>query len=84
MKKYWVEGLVTTRSKGKRGVRELFSTSVWASSPGEAIIAAEEKLGGRQWAEAPLLSGKSEEERMRSMGAPELPGLFKATRPKKS
>ena len=82
MNKYWVEGLVTSGLKGKRGGRELFSTSVWASGPGEAIKAAEEQLGDRRWAKAPTVSEKSEEERMRSLGAPELPGIFKMSRKK--
>lgn len=73
MNRYWVEGLVASESKGKGGSRELFSTSVWAANPGEAIIAAEELLGDRRWAEAPKVSHKSEEERMRASGAPELP-----------
>jgi hypothetical protein len=83
MNKYWVEGLIASKSKGKHSSRELFSTSVWAKNPGDAIIAAEERLGDRKWAEAPKVSVESEEERMRSMGAPELPGIFKTQRKKK-
>ncbi len=89
MKAYWIEGLYasakTLRKARKRALTaaevEPFAATVWANSPDEAVELATEQLQGGQWVEGPRVSQTSEEQRMRSMGAPELPGLGS---PKKS
>ncbi len=84
MEKYWVEGLFVTRkglAKARKAGRiaqsdiEPFCMSFWTNSEEEALKAAAEKLNGGQWTEGPHVTKTSEEQRMRSMGAPELPGL---------
>lgn len=82
MKPYWVEGLYLAKKallKAKKSGRystsdvEPFAMPVWASSIEEALQLATEKLGGGEWIESPRVSLTTEEERMRAIGAPELP-----------
>lgn len=84
MEQYFVEGLFVNRQGVKKarktGVAPLssiepFAKSIWANSPEEAIRLATEELDGGEWTEKPHLSRMSEEQRMRAMGAPQLPGL---------
>jgi hypothetical protein len=79
-----VEGLFASgqavRKKRKTGYLpagsiEPYARSIWADSPKEAIRIATEDLEGGEWTEGPKVSQTSEEQRMRSMGAPELPGF---------
>ena len=88
---YYVEGLYATRQGVKNarkpgkfpdGGIEPYARNIWANSPKEAVQLATEELQGGQWTDGPRVSQISEEQRMRSQGAPELPGLF-ATQPKK-
>jgi hypothetical protein len=89
MEQYWVEGVYVTCKgimKVKRGRQapqadiEPFLMSFWTNGPEEALQAANEKLEGGQWIEEPRVTRVSEEQRMRAMGAPELPGLSLARR----
>ena len=91
MKQYYVEGLYINRSALKRANRrghiaqadiEPFAKTFWADSPAQAERMATEALEGGQWTEGPRVGANSEEQRMRAMGAPELPGFSAA--PKKS
>jgi hypothetical protein len=84
MPQYYVEGLYATKQgvkkKFKTGVYppdtiEPFARSIWANSPKEAIQIATAELAGGEWTEGPHFSQITEEQRMRSMGAPEFPGL---------
>ena len=81
---FFVEGLYITRKGLKKSQKsgkvsqadiEPFVAKYWANSPAEALEAAAQALGGGQWLEPPRVSTISEEERMRAIGAPELPGL---------
>ena len=81
---YYVEGKYLTKVGRRRSVKsgrvsandiEPFSRSFWANSSSEALKLAEEALDGGEWLEPPRVSQTSEEQRMRQMGAPELPGL---------
>lgn len=84
MPTYYVEGLYANaqgvKKKHKTGVYpsssiEPFARSVWANDPKEAIRLATEELNGGEWVKAPKVSQVSEEQRMRNMGMPELPGF---------
>ena len=78
MKLFWVEGLYVPKNGGGRKASPAsrpFSQSFWANSPLDAIQAAVQSLPGARWIEGPVIAEKSEEQRMRAMGAPELPGL---------
>lgn len=55
---------------------EPFTREYWAYCPEDAYKAATLDLNGGQWVEKPTVSFISEAERMRALGAPELPGLF--------
>ncbi|MDD2695187.1 MAG: hypothetical protein PHD58_04620, partial [Anaerolineales bacterium] len=48
---------------------------IWAENRAEALLLANQALAGGEWVEGPQVSQTSEEQRMRSMGAPELPGF---------
>ena len=61
---------------------EPFAEVIWANTREEALQFAAEKLAGGEWLEAPKVTLKTEEQRMRSLGAPELP-LFSAGKKKK-
>jgi hypothetical protein len=91
MPQYYVEGSFANKQgvkkKRKTGVYpinsiEPYAKSIWANSPKEAIQIATTDLDGGEWTEGPHLSQITEEQRMRSMGAPEFPGLTQ--RPTKS
>ena len=84
MQRYFVEGLYITKQGLKkaqksgriaRGDIEPFAQAFWANSPAEALEMASQALSGGQWAEGPRLSDQTEEQRMRKIGAPELPGF---------
>jgi len=90
MKAFWVEGLYLN----KRGVNkarktgsyqqsyvEPFAQVIWANSREEALRFAKEKLEGGEWLEDPKVTLKTEEQQMRSLGAPELP-LFSRSKKK--
>jgi hypothetical protein len=84
MQKYWIEGLFVT-SKGLKKAQksgkiastdiEPFARTFWAINPEEAIALATEALEGGQWTDGPRLGKTTEEQRMRALGAPELPGF---------
>jgi hypothetical protein len=91
MLQYYVEGLYATKQgvkkKHKTGVHpsgsiEPFARTIWANSSKEAIQLATAELAGGEWIEGPHVSQITEEQRMRSMGAPEFPGL--AAKPSKN
>jgi hypothetical protein len=78
MQQYWIEGLFIpkkTRKGGKTPAVEPFAKAIWANSPAEALQLATAELNGGQWTDGPHLGQKTEEQRMRSLGAPELPGF---------
>jgi hypothetical protein len=78
MKQYWVEGLVLPKIGGgrsKKSTAKSFSQSFWANTPQEAVQMAIESIPGGHWVEGPTVSSTSEEQRMRALGALELPGL---------
>jgi hypothetical protein len=90
MAQYYIEGLFANKQgvkkKRKTGVYpansiEPYAKTIWANSPKEAIEIATRELDGGEWTEGPHHSQITEEQRMRSLGAPEFPGL--APRPKK-
>ncbi len=87
MKLFWVEGVYVPKNGGGRqsspGSRP-FTQSFWANTPLEAIQAAVQSLPGARWIEGPVIAEKSEEQRMRAMGAPELPGMGPGVTNKKS
>jgi len=84
MPQYYVDGLFANKQgvkkKRKTGAYpansiEPYAKSIWANSPKEALQIATTELDGGEWIEGPRVSQITEEERMRSMGAPEFPGL---------
>ena len=76
MKQFWVEGLVQPRGHGKKiAPVEPFSKAYWVETSAEALRSAEADLKGGTWVEGPRVSLTSEADRMRAMGAPELPGM---------
>jgi len=90
MPQYYVEGLYANKQVVKKKLKtgayppkfiEPFAKPIWANSPKEAIQIATAELAGGEWTEEPRVSLVTEEQRMRSMGAPEFPGL--TTRPVK-
>ena len=91
MKQYDVEGLYATRQGLKKAQKsglvplayiEPYAKTIWANSPEEAMHIATEELNGGAWTEGPRLSRMSEEQRMRQLGAPELPGMEKTRKRK--
>ncbi len=85
MPQFYVEGLFANQRgvKKKRklgsyppGSIEPYAKTIWASSSKEAIQIATQELSGGEWTEGPHVSQVTEEQRMRSLGAPEFPGLF--------
>ncbi len=93
MAQYYVEGLYATKQGVKKKRKtgsyptnsiEPFAKTIWANSTKEAIQIATEELAGGEWTEGPRVSQVTEEQRMRSLGAPEFPGLSsKTTRKRK-
>ena len=84
MPQYYVEGLFANKQGMKKwhktgvyppGSIEPYARTVWANSPKEAIQFATAELESGEWTEGPHVSQITEEQRMRSMGAPEFPGL---------
>lgn len=84
MPQYYVEGLFANKQGVKKKLKtgiyppgsiEPYARSIWANSPKDAIQIATNELEGGAWTEGPKVSQVTEEQRMRSMGAPELPGL---------
>ena len=77
MKQFFIEGLVIGPATNRRSKRSAevqpFSRSYWANNAEEALRLAREDMPGAQWIEGPRLARQSEEQRMRKMGAPELP-----------
>jgi len=81
---YYVEGLYANsngvKKKRKIGLYpknsiEPYARTIWANTPKEAIQKATDELEGGEWTDGPHLSQVTEEERMRSLGAPQLPGF---------
>ena len=84
MPQYYVDGLYATKQGVKKKLKtgvyptgsiEPFARTIWANSSKEAIQIATTELAGGEWTEGPHVSQITEEQRMRSMGAPEFPGL---------
>lgn len=91
MKAFWVEGLYLNKLGVKKAQKtgtyqqtyvEPFAEVIWANTRDEALQIAGEKLAGGEWLEEPKVTLKTEEQRMRSLGAPELP-LFSQGKKKK-
>ena len=92
MKSFFVEGLFVNR-KGIQNARqrgeipsgnfELYAKTVWALDADDAIRIATEDIHGGEWMDGPKVSNSSEEQRMRDLGAPELPGLGNHKRKKR-
>jgi hypothetical protein len=84
LKSYFVEGLYITpqavqsaRQRGEvsSGNFEPYARTVWALDSDDAKRIATEDLKGGEWVDGPKVLNSSEEQRMRALGAPELPGL---------
>jgi hypothetical protein len=84
MPQYYVEGLFANKQGVKKKHRtgaypinsiEPYAKSIWANRPKDAIQIATAELNGGEWTEGPRVTQITEEQRMRSMGAPEFPGL---------
>jgi len=84
MGQYYVEGLFANKQGVKKKIKtgtyptssiEPYAKSIWANNPQEAIQIATQELAGGAWTEGPYVSQMTEEQRMRTMGAPEIPGL---------
>lgn len=93
MKAFWVEGLFISKQKlgkvkksGKFDQADLepFARVIWAENRAEALLLANQALAGGEWVEGPQVSQTSEEQRMRTIGAPELPGLASTDSKRKS
>jgi hypothetical protein len=92
MPHYFVEGLYAKKTGVKKKRKtgsypsnsiEPYARVVWANSPKEALQIATDELGGGEWTEGPRVSQVTEEQRMRSLGAPEFPGLSPRTSKKR-
>lgn len=84
MPQYYVDGVYANmqgvKKKNKTGSYpassiEPYARTIWADNPQEAIQIATAELSGGAWIEGPRLSQMTEEQRMRSSGAPEFPGI---------
>lgn len=84
MKTYFVEGAYIRRKFAKKaqgtagessGDVEPYAKAVWALDADDAVRLATEELEGGEWVEGPKVSKTSEEQRMRDLGAPQLPGF---------
>lgn len=91
MPQYYVEGLFANKQgvkkRRKTGIYppssiEPYAKTIWANNPKEAIQIATAELDSGEWTEGPHVSQITEEQRMRSQGAPEFPSL--SARPPKS
>ncbi len=85
MKRFFVEGIFLSlkgvKKQKKTGISspkdlEVFSITLWAENAREAVKEATAALKGGVWVGEPRVTDKSEEQKMRTLGAPELPGLF--------
>jgi hypothetical protein len=92
MEQYYVEGLFANKQGVKKARKtgslplssiEPFARTIWANSPDEAIRLATQELDGGEWTEGPRVSRMSEEQRMRDLGAPQLPGFGPAAKKKR-
>jgi hypothetical protein len=93
MEQYYVEGLFANKQGVKKARKtgslplssiEPFAKTIWANSPDEAIRLATQELDGGEWTEGPRVSRMSEEQRMRDLGAPQLPGFGPAGKKKRN
>ncbi len=84
MEQYRIEGIYINHYGIKRLKKdgtphpadiEPFMKTYWANHPDEALQEAIADLNGGKWIERPHITYISEAERMRALGAPELPGL---------
>ncbi len=84
MPHYYIEGLFANKQgvkkKQKTGTYpassiEPYAKTIWANSPQEVIQIATAELEDGEWTDGPRISQVTEEERMRSLGAPEFPGM---------
>jgi hypothetical protein len=84
MPHFYVEGLYANKQGVKKRLKsgvypassiQPYAKTIWANSPQEAIQTATAELQGGEWTEGPQVSRVTEEQRMRSAGAPEFPGL---------
>ncbi len=91
MQRFYIEGLFISRQKIKKGQKsgrgskadvEPFAQTFWAENAAEALQQANEAIAGGQWLDGPRISDLSEEDRMRQMGAPQLPGFGLQVEPK--
>lgn len=85
MEQYRIEGIFINRRGVKRLIKdgiphpadiEPFMKAIWAKNPEEAYKEATYALNGGQWVEKPQVTMISEAERMRAIGAPELPWVM--------
>jgi hypothetical protein len=88
MPQYYVEGQFVNKQAVKKKLKtgtypvnsiEPYAKSIWANSPKEALQIATSELQGGEWSEGPHVSQVTEEQRMRSLGAPEFPGMSPRT-----
>ncbi len=84
MPQFYIEGLFANKQGVKKKLKtgsypvnsiEPYAKTIWANSPKEAIQIATQELLGGEWTKGPRVSQITEEQRMRSLGAPEFPGL---------
>ena len=84
MKTYFVEGAYIRRQVARKargtaaesfGDVEPYAKAVWALDADDAVRIATEELEGGEWVEGPKVLKTSEEQRMRKLGAPQLPGF---------
>jgi len=84
MRKYWIKGLYLEpaglkkmKENGRIPQEDLDTIEIacWAESPEEALQEVEQQFTDGKWIEGPEVVETSEEQRMRAMGAPELPGM---------
>lgn len=87
MKLFWIEGLISQKAdasrKNRSSTTKPFSQSYWANTAQEALQLALQDNPKLRWIEGPSVSETSEEQRMRAMGAPELPWFEKHPQQKK-
>ncbi|MBI9047070.1 MAG: hypothetical protein JEZ06_21470 [Anaerolineaceae bacterium] len=74
MKVFWVGGSYVPRQE-HLSTMEPFSLTLSAKNKMHALQIATKALNGGSWVMKPKIKQSSEEKRMRSIGAPELPGF---------
>jgi hypothetical protein len=82
MPAYFVEGVYVPKTARKNAPSEPFARAYWAGSPEEALRLAQLDLQGGRWVSGPQVSQKTEEQRMRELGMPQLPGFGPAGKKK--